>query len=139
MTKSFFIAWIVAFVVWMGGDFGVHGAWLMPSYMANATLYRPEADQSQYLAWMIGAHVIAAGAVAWIYGRGVSPSAAWLGQGLRFGVVLALLLVPSYLIYYAVQPMPLDLVMKQCLGETAVLLVLGLATAFTYKMTIKTA
>jgi hypothetical protein len=139
VTKSFFIAWIVAFVVWMGGDFAVHGAWLMPAYLANATLYRPEADQSQYLPWMIGAHVIAAGAVAWIYGRGVAPAMSWIGQGIRFGVVLALVLVPQYLIYYAVQPLPLDLVLKQCAGEGAVLVVLGIATAFSYKLTAKTA
>ena len=138
MNKSFFIAWIVAFVVWMGGDFAVHGAWLMPAYLANATLYRPEADQMQYLPWMIGAHVIAAGAVAWIYGRGVAPGMSWMGQGVRFGVLLALLMVPSYLIYYSVQPLPLDLVLKQCVGEGAVLVVLGMATAFSYKLTART-
>ena len=137
MNKSFFIAWVVALIVWMGGDFAVHGTWLASAYLANATLYRPEADQAQYLPWMIGAHVISAGAVAWIYGRGVAPSMAWMGQGIRFGLGLALLVVPSYLIYYSVQPLPLDLVMKQCIGEAAVLIVLGVATGFVYKATAK--
>ena len=139
MSKSFIIAWIVGFIVWMAGDFGVHGVWLAPTYMANAALYRPEADQMQYLPWMIGAHVIAAGAVAWIYGRGVSPAMGSTGQGARFGLVLALLMVPQYLIYYSVQPLPLDLVMKQCAGEGAVLIVVGMATAFVYNMTGKKA
>jgi hypothetical protein len=139
MNKSFFIAWIVGFIVWMAGDFGVHGAWLMQSYLANAALYRPEADQAQFMPWMIGAHVIAAGAVAWIYGRGVSGAVPWMGQGIRFGLGLAALMVPSYLIYYSVQPLPLDLVMKQCAGEAVVLVVLGIATAFVYNMTGKKA
>jgi hypothetical protein len=139
MNKSFFIAWIVGFIVWMGGDFGVHGVWLAPSYMANAALYRPEADQAQFLPWMIGAHVIAAGAVAWIYGRGVSPAMAWMGQSIRFGLAMALLMVPSYMIYYSVQPMPMDLVFKQMAGEGVVLVVLGIATGFVYNMTGKRA
>lgn len=139
MNKSFFIAWVTALVVWMGGDFLVHGFWLKAAYAANATLYRPETDQPQFLPWMIGAHVICAGAVAWIYGRGVAPSMGWVGQGVRFGIFMALLLVPQYLIYYSVQPLPLDLVLKQCAGETGVMLLTGIATAFVYKLTVKSA
>jgi hypothetical protein len=139
MNKSFFIAWVVALIVWMGGDFAVHGAWLASTYLANAALYRPEADQAQYLPWMIGAHVICSAAAAWIYGRGVQPSMAWLGQGLRFGLALAVLMVPQYMVYYSVQPLPLDLVMKQMGGETGVMLLVGLAMGFTYKLTDKRA
>lgn len=139
MNKSFFIAWIVGFIVWMGGDFGVHGAWLRDAYLANAAIYRPEADQAQYLPWMIGAHVVAAGAVAWIYGRGVSTAMPWMGQSMRFGLGLVALMVPSYMIYYSIQPIPMDLVFKQMAGEGVVLMVLGLATGFVYNMTQKRA
>jgi len=36
-----------------------------------------------------------------------------MGQGIRFGIAVALLtVVPTYLIYYVVQPMPRSLVTK---------------------------
>ena len=101
MNKKWMIATIVAFVVWMAGDFAVHGVWLAPRYMALASLYRPEADQMQYMPWMIGAHLLMGGAVAWIYGHGVKSSP-WMGQGLRFGLAMSFVMGPTYLIYYEI-------------------------------------
>jgi hypothetical protein len=53
---------------------------------------------------------------------------------LRFGVTIALLtVVPTYLIYYAVQPMPGILVAKQIVFDGLLLLALGLVVAFLYR------
>jgi hypothetical protein len=83
---------------------------------------------------MLFAHVLLAGAFSWIYGRGHTPGEPWLGQGLRYGVAIALLaIVPTYMIYYAVQPMPGLLVVKQTLYDGVLMLVLGLAVAFIYR------
>jgi hypothetical protein len=132
MNKHFFIAWLVAFILWMAGDFGVHGAWLAPDYMQHAALYRPEADQMKYMPYMMLAHVVMAGGVAWIYGRGVT-AAAWAGQGIRFGIALACVTSSSYVIYYSIQPLPHQLVLNQLIGNTAVMLLVGLGTAFVHK------
>jgi hypothetical protein len=79
---------------------------------------------------MILAHVIMSGAFAWIYARGVE-SAPWAGQGLRFGIAIALLtVVPTYLIYYVVQPMPAATVVKQIVFDSILVIVLGLVVAF---------
>src|ERR1700721_144549 len=70
-----------------------------------ANLFRAESDQQNFFPLMLGAHVILSGAFVWIYARGVEARP-WLAQGLRFGVAVALLtIVPTYLIYFAVQPM----------------------------------
>ena len=132
MNKKFLMAWVVAFIVWMVGDFLVHGLWLAPRYMALASLYRPEADQAAYMPWMIGAHALLAGGVAWIYARGVNASP-WLGQGLRFGLALAFVVAPSYLIYYSIQPLPRSLVAMQGIGCGVTMLVLGAAMGFVHK------
>jgi hypothetical protein len=96
-------------------------------------MFRPEADAQQYLPFMLAAHVIVAGAFTWIYARGAEAKP-WLGQGLRFGLVVALLtIVPTYMIYYAVQPMPGMLVIKQIVFDGALLLVLGVVVAFVYR------
>ena len=133
MNKKFAIAWVCIFVVWMVGDFVVHGVLLHDDYARLPNLFRPESDAQQYFPLMILAHVIMAGAFAWIYARGVEAKP-WLGQGIRFGVVMALLMaVPSYTIYYVVQPMPGASVVKQMLFESVLLLVLGAVAAFLYR------
>ena len=133
MNKKFAIAWLVVFVVWMLGSFIVHGMLLHADYSKLPTLFRPEADAGQYFPFMILAHVIMAGAFAWVYSRGVEAKP-WLGQGIRFGLVIALLtVVPMYTIYYCVQPMPGILTVKHILFDGLLLLVLGAVTAFLFR------
>lgn len=133
MNKQFFIAWLVIFVVWMAGSFVVHGMLLHPDYLKLPQLFRPEADAQNYFHFMLLAHVILAGAFVWIFARGAEAKP-WLGQGLRFGVAVALLtVVPTYMIYYAVQPMPGAMVVKQILGDGALILILGVIVAFLYR------
>ena len=133
MNKKFLIAWPVIFIVWMVGSFVVHGVLLNADYAKLANLFRPEADAQQYMPWMILAHVIMSGAFVWIYSRGVEARP-WLGQGLRFGFVIALLtIVPTYMIYYVVQPMPGAVVVKQIVCDGVLLLVLGAVVAFLYR------
>jgi hypothetical protein len=133
MNKRFFIAWIVVFVAWMAGDFVVHGLLLSADYAKLPSMFRPEAESQPYLPWMLFAHVILAGAFAWIYACGVQAKP-WLNQGLRFGLAVALLTaVPTYMIYYVVQPMPVALVIKQVVFASALLLVLGVVVAFMYR------
>ena len=69
----------------------------------------------------------------WIYSRGAEDKP-WLAQGLRFGLAVALLtIVPTYLIYYVVQPMPGMTVVRQIIFDGVLLLVLGVLVAFVYR------
>ena len=127
------MAWLAVFVVWMLGSFVVHGVLLHDDYAKLSNLFRSEADSQRYFPLMILAHVVLAGAFAWVYARGVEAKP-WLGQGIRFGLVIALLTaVPTYAIYYVVQPMPGVLVAKQIIFEGLLLLVLGAVVAFLYR------
>ena len=55
----------------------------------------------------------------------------FLGQGIRFGIALAVLMtIPMYLIYYAVQPWPGAVVVKQIVYDTVRMLLMGLAVAW---------
>ncbi len=133
MNKRFFIAWAVVFVAWMAGDFVVHGLLLSADYAKLPSLFRSETESQPYFPWMLLAHVILAGAFAWIYARGVQAKP-WLNQGLRFGLAVALLTaVPTYMIYYVVQPMPIALVVKQFVFASVLLLILGVVVAFMYR------
>lgn len=133
MDRRFFIAWVVVFVAWMAGSFVVHGLLLHDDYSQLPNLFRPEAESQRLFVFMLLAHVIMAGAFVWIYARGVE-SRPWLGQGLRFGLAVALLaVVPIYMIYYVVQPMPGAIAVKQIVCDAIVVLVLGAIVAYFYR------
>jgi uncharacterized membrane protein YedE/YeeE len=133
MGRTTFNAWIVTFVAWMVGSFVVHGTLLHEDYAKLPHLFRPEADAQKYFPLMILAHVLMAGAFVWIYSRGVEARP-WLGQGIRFGLAVALMtVVPTYTIYYVVQPMPGPHVVKQIVFDGTLVVVLGVVVAFMYR------
>jgi hypothetical protein len=133
MNKKFFIAWIVIFVAWMAGSFVVHGVLLHDDYAKLPGLFQPEAEAQQYFPFMVLAHIILAGAFAWIYSRGVEATP-WFPQGIRFGLAIALLtVIPTYMIYYVVQPMPGLHVVKQIVFDGILILILGVIAAFIYR------
>ena len=134
MNKRFFIAWIVLFVAWFAGSFVVHGLLLGGDYKAlQGTLFRTEADSQGYFPWMILAHVMLSGAFVWIYAKGVEARD-WFPQGIRYGIAVALLtVVPTYLIYFVVQPTPRALMIKQIVFDGILLIVLGVIVAFMYR------
>jgi hypothetical protein len=132
MKGKFLLAWVVAFVVSMVGGFVVHGALLGPEYQ-KTNLFRNETDSQAYFAWMLLAHVIMSGAFVWIYSRGIEARP-WLGQGARYGIAVAFLTaVPMYLIYYAVQPMPGSIVVRQVVFDAILWVIVGIATAWVYR------
>ena len=133
MSRKFLIAWAVVFIGWMAGSFVVHGTLLHDDYAGLPNLFRSEAESQHYFPLMLLAHVLLAGAFVWIYSRGVEDRP-WPSQGVRFGAAVALLTaVPMYLIYYAVQPMPRPLVVKQIVFDGILILLLGLLVAWLYR------
>ncbi len=133
MNRAFLAAWIVVFLVWMVGSFIVHGMLLRDDYEALPNLFRPEAESQQLFPLMVLAHVILAFAFTWIYSRGIGNSD-WTGQGVRYGLMVALLTaVPTYMIYFVVQPMPAGHVVKQIVFDGILIVLLGLVVAFMYR------
>jgi len=137
MNKKFVIAWIVLFVAWFMGSFIVHGLLLHSAYMQLTDLFRPEGEQQKYFPLMVLAHVILSGAFVWIYARGVEAKP-WMAQGARFGLAVALLTsVPTYMIYFVVQPMPAQVVIEQILFDGVLMVILGIIVAYLYRGTVR--
>jgi hypothetical protein len=110
--------------------FVVHGWLLAPDYKALGALFRPDTEQMSFFGFMIAAHVLIGVGFTWIYrmGREAKP---FLGQGVRFGLAVAVLsVIPIYLIYYAVQPMPGNVVAKQIVFGTIVAMLMGIVCAW---------
>ena len=131
MDKRFWICGLVMSIAALLLDFIVHALLLAPDYAALGTMYRSDADSQHYMPWMILAHVLIGFAMTWIYVQGFSSGKASSAQGLRFGFAMALFsVVPGYLIYYAVQPLPAVLVVKQIVFGSICMVLLSLLVAW---------
>lgn len=133
MNRRFLVAWAVLFIAWFLGSFLVHGVLLHADYLQLGSLFRTEADGQRFFPLMILAHLMLAGAFVWIYARGVERKP-WAAQGVRYGVAVALLTtVPTYVIYYCVQPMPAAVVVRQISFDGVLMVVLGVIVAALYR------
>jgi hypothetical protein len=133
MNRKLIVAWIVLFVAWFIGSFIVHGVLLHSDYLQLTGLFRSESDSQKYFPLMVLAHLMLSGAFVWIYARGVEARP-WLAQGVRFGLAVALLtVVPTYIIYFVVQPMPAAVVIKQIIFDSILTVVLGAVVAWLYR------
>lgn len=133
MNKKTLISVVVVFIVSMGLGFFVHGVLLKPDYSQLPNLFRAEADQQNYFPYMLIAHVIMAVGFVWVYIKGKEDKP-FLMQGIRFGVAIAVLMtIPTYLIYYAVQPMPAEIVFKQIIFDSLGMIFMGVLVAWVNK------
>ncbi len=128
--KQFIISVVVIFILSMGLGFVVHGTILKSDYDLLPNLMRTEAGQQRHFPAMLLAHVFIAVGFTALYRRGRVAGKGVLAQGCCFGLMMVIVsCVPTYLIYYAVEPMPLNLVCKQIVLDSIGMMGLGLAVA----------
>jgi hypothetical protein len=133
MDKRFWIAGVVASVLFFALGFLVHGLILTGDYMKYKNLFRTEEEAMGNMPWMTLAHVIMGFAFVWIYSKGVNGGS-WMSQGIRFGIAAALLVVvPWYLIYYSIQPWAFETTAKQIALDSISLIIVGIVTAYFYR------
>ncbi len=117
----FVMAWALSFVV--------HGFLLGADYAVTPGM-RPPAEAQKIVYFIILAQALFGIAFAWIYVQGREDKP-WLAQGLRFGIAVALLtVIPTYLIYHVVTPVPFALAMKQIAYDTIRVLLMGVTVAW---------
>ena len=130
MGGRFWISGVVMSVLFLMSGFVVHGVLLHNDYAQLPNLLRPEAEAQGYFMWMLLADVLMGFGFTWIYLKGREPGRPAVGQGLRFGIAIAVLMtIPMYLIYYAVQPWPGAVVVKQIVYDVISVLVMGVVVA----------
>jgi hypothetical protein len=129
MTAKFWISAAVMFVLTFALSWGVHGGLLYADYMTLPGMRKPEEARTM-MGWMILAHAIFALGFTWVYlqGREDKP---WLAQGTRYGIAVACLaIVPVYLIYHVVTPVPLGVAVKQIVFDTVRVVLMGVVLAW---------
>jgi hypothetical protein len=129
MGKKCIISAVVMFVMAWALSFVVHGVLLSADYSVTQGMRTPVEAQS-LIPFIIAAQAFFGIAFAWIYLQGKKDKP-WLAQGLRFAIAIAFLtVIPTYLIYHVVTPVPLVLAMKQIVFDTIRVLLMGVVLAW---------
>ena len=132
-TKFIVSSLVMGFASLMLG-FVVHAMALSGDYARLPNLYRSEAQAQGYFGFMLLAHLLIGIGLTWIYRRGHEAGKGVLAQGVRFGAAIAVVsTIPVFLIYFAVQPVPSDLVAQQIVFDSIGMLVLGVIVAWVNK------
>ena len=120
---------VAGFAVEFTGLFLIHGVWLKQDYLDTANLWRGQEAMMHRMWIMLVADLILVIGAVLIYVRGVEHKP-WMGQGIRFGILLALISpVSGSLAGYVMVPVNYLLVLKWICGEGLLCVVLGLVIA----------
>ena len=132
-TKFVVSSLVMGFASLMQG-FLVHALALHNDYARLPQLYRPESQQQGQFGYMLLAHLLIGIGLTWVYRRGHEAGKGVLVQGVRFGAAIVVLsTIPHFLIYFAVQPVPSDLVAQQIVFDSIGMMVLGVIVAWLNK------
>jgi hypothetical protein len=130
MNTRFLISSAAVIVLLVVFGYLVHGILLAGDYARLPNLYRSPEEQTKYLPFVLAAQVIAGVALVWLYRRRRNSRPTIL-QGMRFGLaVAALMVIPKFLIYYAIEPLPGTIVVKQIVFDTIIVTVIGIVVAY---------
>lgn len=127
--KKTLISTVAGFVLLAAGRYLFHEVILAKTYLDTADIWRPR-DVMMHRIWVVQlANLIFALAATLIYQRGVE-SKPWIGQGIRFGILLAMVsAVPQALVEYFTLPIPHTLALHWILGEGFLAVLLSLVIA----------
>lgn len=130
MNMRFLISAVVVIFLLIVSGYLVHGVLLAGDYASVPNLYRSQEEQMKYLPFVLAAQVIAGTALVWLYRR-TRDSSPTILQGVRFGLAAAaLMVIPKFLIYYGIQPLPGAILVKQLVFDTIALTVIGVVVAY---------
>lgn len=132
--KRWALATAGAFAVITAADVVIHEVWLGAFYRAHATWWRPAAEMQSLMSCMFASHLILAALLTWVYAKGYEKEkgAAW--QGVRFGVLMGLLLfLPKMFMTHVVYPYPVSLLVNWLVGGLIEVTLAGAVIGLLYK------
>jgi len=131
--KKLVSATVLAYAWLMATGYLINGVWLMHDYMLSPDSWRPQADMQHKFWIMWVAELLFTVMFVWIYSRGLEKKS-WVGQGIRYGIVMSLLvMIPESLYEYVIYRVHHILAVKWMVSGTAQFIVMGLLVAAIYK------
>jgi hypothetical protein len=131
--RKFLFATMAAFIVSFVLGFIFHGLVLASEYSALTAVYRGPQVGAFRFSLLVLAQILMAAAMVGIYRFGMQEKP-YLGQGLRFGLLVACAsVIPCYTIGYVVTRIPGALAFKQIVFETIIVVGMAIVIAWTYR------
>src|SRR5439155_24458632 len=109
----------------------LHGVLLERLYLENQSIWRPPGEMQSYFPWLLLGQVLQVFFVTLIFAKGYQNRG--LGEGIRFGLLVAFLFIGPALIQYATQPLPRKLIVGWVVGWLVQYLVAGVLLAAIYR------
>ncbi|MCI0445451.1 hypothetical protein L0152_19840 [bacterium] len=123
------ISVIVIFVLSMGFGFVIHEILLKSDYDQVRQLFRTEEDGKAHFIYLVLGQLIFSIGFVWVYNKG-KEAKPFFEQGIRYGIAIAVLTsIPMFLVYYAIQPLPGMLVVKQIVFDSIGVIIRGIVVA----------
>lgn len=132
--KKYLIAVVAVFVAYSGLGYLIHEVLLEADYQPLVgTILRGVEEFGRRLPFLYLGNLVFALAFCRIYVQGYEPQKNWIGQGLRFGLIMALLLAPMALTAFVVYPVTGMLAVKWVIFGSLQILIASLVAAGLYQ------
>jgi len=133
-TKRFLFAILGAFSIFFILEMLIHGFVLAGMYHDTASIWRPHSEMNNMMPYMTLGQFLFCTMLVVIYIKGYEPDKGTALQGLRFGIVIALLLAPmGTLMWYAILPIPGTLALAWLVSGLIEYILTGIIVGVLYK------
>ncbi len=131
-TKRLLVSFVATYIVYNILGFLIHSVWLADTYASLAAVWRPEAEMTSKMWVFFVTRAFFCFFFCYIFARGYENKG--LGEGLRFGVIIALFYtLPVAYDSYVIYPIPYSLVLQWLFSGLVVSIILGIVVAMVYK------
>lgn len=133
MNKRFWLGFIIVAVFIVMYEWLFHGVMLKGDYTATAHLWRPPVEMESYLAWMFAGQLLFSFIFCLLFT--FTRCQTNFKDGATYGLVVGLLMSSVSLVYYAVMPIPMSLMVGWILGGIIETIIAGVIFALVYTRT----
>jgi len=130
-TQKYCLGSIGVFIFIFVFEWIFHGMILGETYSQTAHLWRPKEEMPQYMGWMVLGQLLFAFIFSYIFLKGYENKGTM--EGVRYGLLIATLYVPTNIILYSVIPYPAHLVVAWVIGGYIEMSIAGAVLATIYK------
>ena len=120
------------FVFIFGFEWAFHGIVLKGLYAQTSNLWRSEVEMMDYFAWLVMGQLVVAVLFSYIFTKGYENQG--MSEGVRYGLLVGLLMSAPCLVSYAVQPLPLYLVGAWVVGTLFEYVLAGIILVMVYRV-----
>ncbi len=113
-TKRLLLTALAVFVFIFAYEWVFHGILLKDTYAQTPNLWRPETELMQHFHWLVLGQIVIALMFTVVFAQGFA--AGGVAAGIKLGIFVGLLRLGLDLITYAVQPLPVNLIVSWFFG-----------------------